>query len=191
MRIIIIGFLVLIYIQNGFSQVKNEKTKVVIDHRFGFDLGFGNNSFSGKYDDYSKLAIDLGMIYKLNQKLFFGFDLSFSPLGSYENTGVNGSRSTHFKWDCGATCIEPYIGHRLFDGISLFAGIGSCFSTEYDVKKGYKNLTAYKRNQMTYSSPIIGVTFEIPNVNFIDWYLKYDMAIGEYDRVSFSAGVKF
>lgn len=190
MRIFIIGFFVVYCIPSVFSQDTVENRNVKIDHRVGIDFGFGNNSFSGKKSNYSKFAMDIGVIYELNHKLSFGLDLSFSPLGNYENTGVDGSRSTHFKWDCSATCIETYCGYLLFKRVSGFAGFGTCFSTEYEVMKGYSNLTAYERNSMTYFSPIIGITYGFPKVNFAEWYLKYDMAIGEYDRFTLSVGLK-
>ena len=74
---------------------------------------------------------------------------------------------------------------------SFLAGLGTCFSSEYEVMKGYSNLTSYKRNSETYLSPILGVMYEFPMVYSGQWYLKYDTAIGGYNRHSLSVGLKF
>jgi hypothetical protein len=179
------------YLLNGLSQEKNVKANNVIEQRIGIDFGLGINLFSGENDNYSKLATDIGMIYELKEKFLFGLDLSFSQKKQYEDTGVDGSRSTHVKWDSQATCVEAYIGHKIFNRTSFFAGLGTCFSSEYEVMKGYSNLTSYKRGSQTYFSPILGVIYGFPMAYKNEWYLKYDMAIEGYDRYSLSVGLKF
>jgi hypothetical protein len=179
------------YILNGFSQEKNRIVNNSIERRIGIDFGLGINFFSGQNDNYSKLAGDIGIIYEIKEKFLFGLDLSYSPKEQHEDTGVDGSRSTHVKWDGQAICVEAYIGHKLFNMASFFAGFGTCFSNEYEVMKGYSNLTSYKRESKTYFSPIMGVIYEFPKANVNEWYLKYDMAVGGYERYSIGAGLKF
>jgi hypothetical protein len=191
MKKIILSVCIICYMFSGFSQEKSQKDNSVIEQRVGIDLGLGVNFFSGKNDDYTKVALDLGIVYELREKVLFGIDFSFSPKEKHEDTGGDGSRSTHVEWDGQATCIEAYVGYKAFNRTSFLAGLGTCFSSEYEVMKGYSNLTSYKRNSQTYLSPILGVIYELPMGYSGQWYLKYDMAIGGYNRHSLSVGLKF
>ena len=170
--------------------IQRKKDEYVIEEKFAFDFGLGVNSFSGDNDSYSKIAIDFGVIYEQEDRFLLGVDFSFSPRENHEDTGADGSRSTHVKWDGQAICFEAYLGRKMFNRASLFAGAGACFSTEYEVMKGYSNLSSYKRDSKTYFSPVLGVMYEFP-MTFNEWYLKYDMAVGGYDRFSLSVGLKF
>ncbi len=179
------------FTQNTFSQSKNEKYKNVTQHQVGFDFGLGANSFYGENDSYTKVAIDLGVFYENNEKFIIGLDFSLSPKESHEDTGKDGSRSTFVNWDGGAICVEMQVGYKLFSRTSILVGMGNCFVTEFEVMKGYSNLTSYKRGTQKLFSPLVGIIYEFPNAYFNNWYLKYDMAIGDYDRFSLSAGLKF
>lgn len=178
-------------LQSVYSQLRNGEDTSTFQPLWGIDIGFGANSFSGENDNYLKAAVDFGMIYQLKEKFLIGLDLSFSPKKAYEDTGVDGSRSSHEKWDGQAICTEAYIGYSLFNRASLLGGVGACFSSEYEVMRGYSNLSSYKRGSQTFVSPIVGFIYEFPLAYFNSWYLKYDMAIGGYDRFSLSAGLKF
>ncbi|RIJ46259.1 hypothetical protein D1614_20015 [Maribellus luteus] len=191
MKKIIISLCAFFCLNNGFSQGKSERAGDVFKPQIGIDVGFGINSFSGVNDDYTKIAVDLGMIYELREKFLVGLDLSFSPKENHENTGVDGSRSTHMKWDGQATCVEMYGGYKILNRAWFLGGLGACFFSEYEVMKGYSNLTSYKRSSQTDISPVIGVIYEFPLAYSNTWYMKYDMAVGGYDRFSLSAGLKF
>ncbi|OFY31112.1 MAG: hypothetical protein A2X09_15570 [Bacteroidetes bacterium GWF2_43_11] len=190
-KILILVLFALCSLQNGYSQSKAVEDTNIFQPHWGVDIGLGVNSFSGEHDNYFKAAVDFGVIYELKEKFLMGLDLSFSPKEKHEDTGVDGSRSSHEKWDGQAICTEAYIGYSLFNRTSLLGGVGVCFSSEYEVMKGYSNLSSYKRGSKTLVSPIVGIIYEFPLAHFDSWYLKYDMAIGGYDRFSLSAGLKF
>ncbi|MCT4587024.1 MAG: hypothetical protein N4A71_04320 [Carboxylicivirga sp.] len=191
MKRALITLCVLFYTFKGFTQTKDMPDSILIDQRVGLDIGIGFNSFSGKNDDYTKVAFDLGIIYELKEMYIFGLDFSFSPKEKHEETGKDGSKSTHIKWDASATCIEAYLGHKIFNRASLLGGVGTCFSNEFEVMKGYTNLTSYKRNSKTYFSPVFGMIYGFPMAYESEWYLKYDMTIGNYKRYSLNVGLKF
>ncbi len=162
-------------------------SQTIICQNYGLDIGLGVNSYEGDNDTYTKIAIDLGLTYKINEKVIFGFDVSVSPKEDHENTGVDGSRSTHEKWDGSATCFEFYGGPKFFKRIFLFGGIGICTTTEYEIMKGYSNLTSYKRGKKNLNSYIIGAIYDFRS----NLYLKYDMTISEYEKYSLAIGLNF
>jgi hypothetical protein len=169
--------------------VNGQEKQEIITNRFGLDIGLGVNHFNGKEDDYTKLAIDFGLLYEYKEKLLFGFDISFSPKKKYDDTGVDGSRSSHIKWDGKATCYEPYVGYRIYRGLSLLYGFGYCHSQDYEVMKGYKNKSSYKRSSNDEYSQIFGAIYNFEGAYDSSWYLKFDCAIGDYNRYSIGAGL--
>ncbi|MCU4162496.1 hypothetical protein [Carboxylicivirga caseinilyticus] len=177
--------------QIAYCQPDEENHNSRIEHQGGFDLGLGVNSFQGEHDNYTKGAIDLGFLYEYNERFIIGLDFSFAPKDQHEDTGIDGSRSTHVEWDVSATCIEMYLGYKAFRRTSILLGMGTCYVTEYDVMMGYSNLTSYKSGNLNLFAPMIGAMYEFPIAFSNSWYLKYDMAIGDYDRFSISAGIKF
>lgn len=118
-------------------------------------------------------------------------DIAVSPKKDYEDTGVDGSRSTHVEWDGQATCVDLYLGYKLFGRAIFLAGYGVCFIKEYEVMEGYSILSSYERNSLTNYSPMFGLIYEFPASNGNNWYLKYDFSIGNYDRHCFNIGYKF
>ncbi|TRX72381.1 hypothetical protein [Carboxylicivirga sp. M1479] len=182
-------FLVAILIcHNSFA---DEKIKNVTYNHFGMDIGIGINNFSAEEDKYTKATIDLGLSYELKEKVVFGFDLAFSPMEEYENTGTDGSRSTHEKWDSKATCIEAYLGYHVLNRLFVLGGFGSCIIKEYEVMKGYSNLTAYERSEQTLYSPTLGLMYDFPVSYGTKWYLKYDCSLNHYNRHCINIGYKF
>ena len=160
--------------------------------KVGLDIGIGINNFSMKNQEYTKYGVDLGLIVSVNNGLWlYGMDFYFSPKQETEDTGVDGSRSTHVEYDASSFCWENYVGYQVSKKIVLTAGLGFCFLKEFDIMKGYSNLTAYEVDKATKVAPVLGLLYDISSNSSDMFYLKYDVALIGYKRHSFSFGVRF